>query len=437
MVFSFNILLERPFLTGIIVFKGISMIKKQKIMIVGAGINQTPLINKAREMGFETIVISIDGDYPGFLIADKYYKLDIRHKEAILEVARLEKISGIVSDQLDGAVRTVAYVAERLGLPGIGYDCAVKFTDKYMMRQLCKEVGVPVPEHFQVASLDEAIQCAKLLSFPLVIKPVDNYGSLGVFKINNLAEIETKFPNSFSCSHSGKVILEEYFSGKEIVVEGFVSDYQVTNLLIGDRTHFSLVDMFIFKDTLFPSQLSSKMKEKIIDIDSRLIRHLGPKFGITQSEYLIDEKTGELRLVETAIRGGGVFVSSDLVPLACGIDVTEMLLELASGRLGVKIDNCKLVERASGYVCFYLPEGIISEVKGIQEVIAIPGVHHAYLQNITVGKQTMPMTYKGSRLGPILVYAKDRQALQDVIAQVKETLVIRVKTPDGIRGIIW
>src|SRR6266702_4770466 len=140
------------------------MTKKQKMMIVGAGMNQTPLIKKAHQMGFQTIVISIDGDYPGLLIADKSYIIDIRQKEEILEVARLEIISGVVSDQLDGAVRTVAYVAEQMGLPGIGYDCALKFTNKYTMRQLCKEVGVPVPEHFQVASLEEAIQCAKLLS---------------------------------------------------------------------------------------------------------------------------------------------------------------------------------------------------------------------------------------------------------------------------------
>lgn len=39
---------------------------KEKIIILGAGRGQVPLINICKEYGLETIVISIDGDYPGF-----------------------------------------------------------------------------------------------------------------------------------------------------------------------------------------------------------------------------------------------------------------------------------------------------------------------------------------------------------------------------------
>jgi biotin carboxylase len=413
------------------------MAEEQKMMVVGAGRDQIAIIKKVQQLGFKAIVISRDGDYPGFLIADKSYKIDIRRKEEILKIAQSESICGIVSDQLDEAVLTVAYVAEQTGLPGIGYDCALKFTDKYKMRQFCKEIGIPVPAHFQASSLSQAAQYAKQLEFPLVIKPVDSGGSRGVSKVNNLSELEEKFHASLDCSASGYVILEEYFSGSEIVTEGFVSNYEVTPLVLGDRAYFAIPDTFIPRHTLFPSCLNKELQQKILTMDALLIRHFGPKFGITHDEYLIDEKTGDMRLVETAIRGGGVFISSDLVPLACGIDVNKMLVELASGKEEVKIDDSKRVSRASGYICFYLPEGTICEVRGVNEVQCLPGVHLANLQNLEVGKKTKPMTHKGSRLGPILIYGEDRQALQEVIHQIQETLVIKVETVNGIKGIVW
>jgi biotin carboxylase len=411
--------------------------KKRKMMIVGAGRDQTPIIKKAREMGFETIVISVAGDYPGLQVADKSYDIDTRQKEAILEIARSEGICGIVSDQLDAAVPTVAYVAERLGLAGIGYDCALKFTNKYAMRQLCKEIGAPVLKHFQASSLDQALLSAKHIKFPLIIKPVDSGGSRGVTKVSSLGELEDRFQNTLNYSVSGKVLLEEYFPASEIVVEGFVSDYEVTHLTTADRYYFALPNMFVPSRTLFPSLLDPNLKNRIIELDRRMMRHSGLKFGVTHSEYLFDRETEEVRLVETAARGGGVLISSDLIPLACGINVTELLIELASGKAGVRADHSKRVDTASGYVCFYLPEGIIREVKGLDEVEALPGVCKAYLQSIKVGEQTKPMTHKGSRLGPILINGKDRQALQDVISRLRETLRIKVETKDGYRGIVW
>ena len=44
-----------------------------KIMILGAGIYQVPLIETAKKMGLYTIVVSIPGNYPGFALADKVY----------------------------------------------------------------------------------------------------------------------------------------------------------------------------------------------------------------------------------------------------------------------------------------------------------------------------------------------------------------------------
>lgn len=211
------------------------MMERQRIMILGAGRDQTAIIKKSRQMGFFVIVVSIPGEYPGFLLADKSYEIDVRQKEAVFEIARLEKICGIVTDQLDASVPTVAYVAEKMGLAGIGFDCALNFTNKYKMRQICTEIGIAVPKYFQAATVEEAKNCANKLGFPLVIKPVDSEGSRGVSKVNRIGELEGKFENALRRSRSKRVIIEEFFLGMEFAVLGFVLDYEYTNLGIGDR----------------------------------------------------------------------------------------------------------------------------------------------------------------------------------------------------------
>ena len=54
---------------------------KEKIMILGAGRGQVDLIQTAKRMGYETVVASIKGDYPGFKIADEVCYADA-HKTA-------------------------------------------------------------------------------------------------------------------------------------------------------------------------------------------------------------------------------------------------------------------------------------------------------------------------------------------------------------------
>ena len=94
-----------------------------------------PLIKKAKEEGYYTIVASPVKEEPGFELADEKVYVDLRDKEAVLEQAKRLNIDGITTDQAETPVRTVAYVAARLGLPGIGEDMAELFTNKYLMRE--------------------------------------------------------------------------------------------------------------------------------------------------------------------------------------------------------------------------------------------------------------------------------------------------------------
>ena len=73
----------------------------KKIMILGAGIYQVPLIKTAKKLGLYTIVVSIPGNYPGFELADKVYYENTVDDEKILEIAKEEQIDGIITTGTD------------------------------------------------------------------------------------------------------------------------------------------------------------------------------------------------------------------------------------------------------------------------------------------------------------------------------------------------
>ena len=107
----------------------------KKLLILGAGIYQVPLIKTAKAMGIQTIVASIPGNYPGFELADKVYYENTTDYQKILEIAKEEGIDGIVTAGTDVAVITIGKVCDELGLKGLSAEAAECATDKLLMKQ--------------------------------------------------------------------------------------------------------------------------------------------------------------------------------------------------------------------------------------------------------------------------------------------------------------
>ncbi|WP_256622115.1 ATP-grasp domain-containing protein [Methanolobus chelungpuianus] len=409
----------------------------KKVMILGAGINQVPIIKLAKERGFETVVVSIPGDYPGLKYADKICEIDITDKEKVLEAAAKEQVDGIVTDQLDFPVPTIAYVTEKLSLPGIGYDCALKFTNKYLMRNECTKLGIKNPEYYRVSTLDEAREKCLDIGLPVIIKPTDSAGSRGIYVIRNINELEDKFKHSIAFSKEDCLIVEKYIEGPEYVIAGFASNYKHTNLMLGKRGFFDISGLFIPNKTLFASVAENDTEKQMLKINNHLIEGFGLKFGVTHCEYIVEERTGEIYLVECAARGAAHAISSDLIPLVTGIDANSLLLDVAVGNAEEIYIQTAESTTVAGYLMFALPEGTIRDIRGIDDIRSLPNVHKVFLDNLHVGMEVGVMTDKGHRMGPILIKGKNKQQYENTIDEIKALLDIDVKTSEGIKGIIW
>lgn len=410
----------------------------KRVLMIGAGIGQLFLARKIKARGHYLITVTMPGNQPVNEIADKVCYENVFNKEGVLAIARAENIDAVISDQNDMMMPTVAYVAENMGIPGNSILQVHSYCDKNAFRDNCDKVGIPVPRHCAVSEV-EIPDVMKNIPFPWVVKPADAQSSVGVEKVNNFEEYHTAIKDAIAVSKSHTAIVEEFFKGQELVAEGFIYKGKYYNLGFADRKYFDLNNLFIPSQTLFPSIIPSDVLENIAWCEQKMASLIKPEFAIVHSEYLFNPETGKYCVVESALRGGGVYISSHLVPAYTGIDINETLLDCILGKsVDMEAVMSKRDNRAAGYICFYLPEGKVTNVVGLDEVKALPFVMESFVENIRVGIDAPKLTHKGQRLGPILIKSNNREELESMIQQVQDALVVSVTKPErDVGSIIW
>ena len=403
------------------------------ILIIGAGDFQLPLVQRASESYNVCLAAPVISEMFKPYITESFLT-DVRDEEAILQFAREHSVCGVITDQTDIAVRSVAYVAEKLGLPGIGYETGVLFTDKSLMRARMAELGIKLLPNRTVTSLEEALSYYDEIGGDVIIKPLDTQGSRGVQICRSADELRLKYAEAARWSSNSKVIVERYATGREFVVEGLAVDYEFRNLCIGDTLYFDLPDAFAAKSRIFPTLADDELAQRVLDLNTRIITGFGLRQGITHSEFIMDGD--EIYLIETAARGGGVFISSDLIHLSCGLDTEGFLLDIASGKQK-GLPEIKPQQCVCGYLALYVPTGKVIRVEGVEEVQALPYVHRNQLSKLQVGKENKEgHTDKTSRLA-LIVSAPDRETFDQRAAQIRDMLQVDTETADGIKPLIW
>jgi len=134
----------------------------KRLMLVAGGNWQCSIARKAKEMGYHVICSSLYSDSPAFRWADACEVADVLDYEKNLAIAEKHHPDAIITDQSDIAVRTVAKLNQKLGLPGIGVDMANLFSNKFLMREFCRENGFPSPSFRLCDQLDEAVECFRV-----------------------------------------------------------------------------------------------------------------------------------------------------------------------------------------------------------------------------------------------------------------------------------
>ena len=406
---------------------------RKKIMIIGAGDFQVPLIEYAAEICDVIIVAPVVDDYLRKL-ASAVYISDVRDQEKILQIAENEKIDGVITDQTDIPVRTVAYVAEKMGLPGIGYEESKLYTDKAKMSEKLEELGIRSIPSAQARTAEEAREFMDRIGSEILLKPTDSQGSRGITVCGQDDDVEAAFDKARAFSSDGTCLVQKFIKGREFFAEGIAFDGKYENLIVGDTIYFDDNTLFAAKNRIVPSAAPREMVDEVAALNIRIMEGFGLSQGITHSEYIFDED--EPYLIETAARGGGVYISSDLISLTTGLCTEEFLVNIA---LGTQKGFPDLADtgKVSGYMAFFIPKGKVISTEGIDEGNSLPYVGRSQLYRIHEGmEQTSGPKDKTSRFA-LIVTGGSRTELEQRMEEIKSMLKIKVDTGSGIEGPVF
>ena len=177
-----------------------------------------------------------------------------------IEVSTNTLIAALIAS--DVAAPTVAYIANKMKLVGNDYEAAVRANNKYQMRKAFMQAGVPCPNFMMVTPetlySSEIIDGLREFQYPMITKPSDRSGSLGVSKIIMPSQFYPAVELAMEKSFSHQAMVEEFIEGREISVE-FISynsvhyPLQITDKVTTEAPHFVELEHHQ------PSTLSSDM----------------------------------------------------------------------------------------------------------------------------------------------------------------------------------
>lgn len=167
--------------------------KQKKILLLGGSAQQVIAIQTAKDLGYYTILCDYLPDNPGQYVADKYYNASTTDVEAVYQIAKDEKVDGVLAYASDPAALPAAIVAERLDLPTNPVKSVEILGLKYPWRKFLHDHGFACPKFFSFhpnTSIDEIKEKAKNFTFPIVVKPTDSSGSKGVTRLDDWNGLE-------------------------------------------------------------------------------------------------------------------------------------------------------------------------------------------------------------------------------------------------------
>ena len=388
-----------------------------KILILGAGQYQVPLIKKAKEMGMYVIVCSIDGNYPGFDYADKVYHVDIVDTEAVLKIAKAEKIDAITTSGSDVGIPTLGKVCDEIGLMGVSYAAAKAAANKSIMKQKFADGGVKTAKFIIASNYEEALAAISELRMPVMIKAADLSGSRGITKIPSLdlVQIKNAVEKIKRVSHNDKFVVEECIEGTEFGAQAMVRDGKIKFIMPhGDYVFEG--DAGVPVGHYVPFELNDKIvKDCLIQVELG-IKALGIDNCAVNVDFIL--RDNEVYVLEIGARAGATCLP-EMVALYYGIDFYRYIIELA---LGKDINDIKS-EVLTPNVCKLL----ISHETGIIKDILIPQNLSDNVYDVScdykVGHKVKKFRIGPDRIGQVIVKGtslKEAEAeINELMSQIK------------------
>ncbi|QQR76013.1 MAG: carbamoyl-phosphate synthase large subunit [Holophagales bacterium] len=263
--------------------------------------------------------------------------------ERILERERPDAILPTVGGQTGINLAVALHergALEKYGIEllGAGIDALRVGEDRELFKQAMEEVGLRVLKSGYAGSLEESLEIAARLGYPIIIRPSFTLGGEGGGVAYNRLELEEIVASALAASPSHRVLLEESVLGwKEFELE-VMRDTADNAIVVCSVENVDAMGVHTGDSiTCAPQQtLSDPEYQAMRDDAFRVIRRVGVATGGSNIQFGVDPKTGERVIIEMNPR---VSRSSALASKATGFPIAKIAALLAVGYTLDEIPN--------------------------------------------------------------------------------------------------
>lgn len=391
----------------------------KNLLILGAGVDQVPGIQKAKDLGCYTIVLDGNSNSIGKEISDEFYTVNIKDYieiETFLKNYNSKRIDGVIAYGVD--IPTI--IAKTADFLGVNYTIPTKSAiiseDKYESKIFMEENNISIPKFKLIKNLEDIYNFAKKNGFPLIVKPVDNSASRGITFITSATEIEKAYFYALEFSKNKKIIVESYLSGNQISSETLVIDKEIFHLGFLDR-NYEKNEMFypniiedggdmpsIYMKDIHLNQLTKFYKE--------ISKKLNIKNGVIKGDLVIHD--GKLYIIEFALRLSGGNFSTICIPNSSHYDIIKYATMM---HLNISIDKNEFNNniKESDFIAMrykFLEESNVSPKQKIKNVISNAELDNVIYTNIHYGTGSIVpdrTTDHSKRLGFVITRGNSRE----------------------------
>nr|WP_048191525.1 carbamoyl-phosphate synthase (glutamine-hydrolyzing) large subunit [Pyrolobus fumarii] len=420
----------------------------RKVLVIGSGsikiaeaaefdYSGSQALKALREEGIETILVNpnVATIQTSYEMADKVYLIPLK-PEFVEKVIERETPDGIllgfggqtalslgVTLYKRGVLRK--YGVKVLGTPVEGIERALS---RSKFRKTMIEAGLPVPPSNAARSVEEALEIAEAIGYPVIVRVSFNLGGGGSFVAWRREELELWLRRAFAQSEIGEVLVEKYLHHWKEVEFEVVRDAYGNAAAIACMENIDPMGVHTGESIVVaPCQTLTDREYQLLRVASIRVAESISLIGEGNVQLALNPKGEEYYIIETNPR---MSRSSALASKATGYPLAYIAAKLALGYKLHEILNkvtmrtCACFEPSLDYVVVKVPrwdlekfegveKSIGSEMKSIGEVMAIG---RSYIEALQKAIRMLDIGEPGLTGGP---FWREEHTLEEVLEKLK------------------
>lgn len=285
----------------------------KKLLFLGAGLDQSYAIQRARALGYYTIAIDSLDQAIGFNYAHQAIHMPVDNINACLAVARLHQIDGVMNLYNKSAMITAATIMSQLNLPGVSQEVADKIKNRFSLRSVLEQSQIMSADKiYLIKNVEEINEIKDFLTFPVILKAIDKSGMSRLLsrKVDYLDELTQGCIEMMSDQSIENIVVEEFIEGRELSFEIFVQEEQVQIIGVMEKQSYYSPE---YHELGYVSVAKVPDDQEIRELIKQTIDALGIQRGSYNIE-IISTSNHTHHILHVRAGVGGSVISSHIIP---------------------------------------------------------------------------------------------------------------------------